>query len=191
MGTTGIATTKLIASLIAPSTELLDANMITSVSSFPIVEEFMKVDDTANHLYTKDIKTISSSKLFIGNFETTSTISEFDKVINTLESYKFLEEDWDGYGGVTPSTEIVDTAINLIFKIKREDVPTPKPMVSSSGNIGLYWNGKASYIEIGIDDTNSYYTYISEGDKYAGQENNLLDEPLPNNLTSALENLSA
>ncbi len=191
MGTIGTSTTKLIASIIDPSIELADTQMITYVDPLFIVEERQKENNAINNFYTGDIAIAFTSSPILGTRVTTSSISTFDKLINTLESYKSLEEDWDGYGGVTPSIEVVDTAINLIFKIKRDDLPTPKPMISSSGNVGLYWNGKDSYVEVGIDGDNSYYTYISEGDKYAGQDNNMLDEPLPDNLTRVLQKLSA
>ncbi len=185
----GSTVTKLMISMTDPSYELMDNQMGSCIDPFPITQEIKKENTSINESYIVDIKT---SEFILGTFETTaSTISSFEKLINTLESYKSLEEDWDGYGGITPSIEVVDTAIALIFKMKRDDLATPKPMISGSGNVGLYWNGKDAYIEIGIDGTNSYYTYISEGDKYEGQENNMLDQPLPDNLTRALEKLSA
>ena len=190
MGTVGLATTKIIASIIEPSDELIETNMPTYVNTSPIVEEVVKLDDLANYLYIKDIKIISASTSFIGNFETLSTIFPLDRLIKTLESYKSLEEDWDGYGGMTPSTEVVDTAINLVYKIKRDDLPTPKPMVSGLGNVGLYWDGKNSYVEVGIDGVDSYYTYMSRGKTYGGEDKNMLKEPFPDALVKALKNLS-
>jgi hypothetical protein len=76
-----------------------------------------------------------------------------NKIINTLKSYLELEDNWDSYGGIAPTKEVVEISIDFIKKINNKNNVLPTPMVSGSGEVGLYWDNSLSdiYIEVGFE----------------------------------------
>jgi hypothetical protein len=81
-----------------------------------------------------------------------------------LLSYLQLEKGWDGYDAITPNSHIVYSCYELLNEIEISDIKIktmPKLMLSSSGEIGLYWKFDDLYIEISIDSPN-FYSYLIE-----------------------------
>ena len=93
------------------------------------------------------------------------------EIINTLNEYKELEKDWDGYEGDAPSNEVVNSVI--IFLDKLVEFPTPKTMLSGTGVVGLYWETHKYYIDIIFSkkDIFSYYVDNKESGAYFGDDN--------------------
>lgn len=70
---------------------------------------------------------------------------------DTLESYKNLEEDWDGYDGIEIDHGVIGTIVGLLNIFEDVGAPAPKSMVSGDGEVGLYWNYEDLYVEAGCD----------------------------------------
>ena len=79
-------------------------------------------------------------------------------LIGRLNSYLSLPDDWDGYDGVAPNKQTVDDAIRLLHLLPNR-VSTPKPMLGSSGTVGLYWEKEDLYIEICFDGDETFWYY--------------------------------
>lgn len=68
-----------------------------------------------------------------------------------LHSYGGYAEDWDGEGAVAPHKGHVDNAIAMLERIP-SGFPLPKPMLSSSGTVGLYWDHPNLFADIAFED---------------------------------------
>jgi hypothetical protein len=73
----------------------------------------------------------------------------FDHVIATLRSYKSLPPDWDGYGADAPAETAIEDAVRFVGTLP-ENLPPPIPMVSGSGEVGLFWKGGGAYVDVGF-----------------------------------------
>lgn len=83
-----------------------------------------------------------------------------DELIRQVAGYLALADDWDGYGGVAAGPEAVGDAVRFVSQLP-ESLPLPKPMVSGSGVVGLYWEGNDRYASIDFDGS-GFYCYIAD-----------------------------
>jgi hypothetical protein len=120
----------------------------------------------------------------IGHVDKTAKL---EQVIEQLIEYLNLKEDWDGYGGVVPSEKTVNEAIQFV-KTLPEIMPLPEPMIAGSGAIGLYWDEKGIYAEIGFEGDGTFWCYAENAQRdEAGQDSILIGEPLPDDFLNLLE----
>lgn len=119
-----------------------------------------------------------------------STTPISDKLIGKLISFLSLEKGWDGFSGESPSDEAVKNAIEFIQKLNT-GLNTAIPMLSSDGEIGLFWRDQYNYIDIGFygDGKYSLYASLSNGEELLMDDVNV-DEELNEKLVSALSELS-
>ncbi len=187
------ATAKLLITSLDPSsTSLLPAIDDVMYVPNPVVVETKLSKNTTFDIqhYTGDIIVESYSKMLI-DFDSTSTLDmDYAILKDTIGDYAFLTEDWDGYGGVAPSKAIIKTTIELLEKLHLQGFSIPKPMLSGSGEIGLYWKNNSIYTEITIDEPNSYSLYIEEGNAYSGKADIKIEEDLPQELISSEKKFS-
>ena len=87
---------------------------------------------------------------------------EYDNLKTQLNNFLSLSNDWDGYGGMSPSLDIVITSCQILDKIAKLELELPKIMITSSGEIGFYWKTKQHYLEIFIEQKNSF-SYLYDG----------------------------
>ena len=178
----------LITSLDPSSSSLLEASNDLIHISNPVVIEKKQFNDTTldTKSYIGDITVEPYGKMLIDLPKISTIDKEYDAVIKTIESYTSLIADWDGYGGIAPSDEIVATAIELLKEFKTENFEKPKTMLSGSGEIGLYWKNDLMYIEISIDEPKNYSLYIEEGTAYSGKADINISDKLPEELSASL-----
>lgn len=76
-------------------------------------------------------------------------------IINTLNGYLTLDNNWDGYKGIPPKKCTVDNAIFFLSGLEDIKKLNTKIMLSSYGNVGLYWRNKILniYVEIEFENT--------------------------------------
>jgi len=74
--------------------------------------------------------------------------------------YQSLPDDWDGYGGKAASIEAVMDSVRFLLRFP-STFPLPKPMISGSGVIDLYWEGNGCYASIDFDGS-GHYCYIAD-----------------------------
>ncbi len=101
-----------------------------------------------------------------------------------LNSYSKLENNWDGYNGVPPNKNIIDTAIYFLYLLE-ENCNSPEVMLSGLGEISFYWKEKEKYIEVIFDTPNNYTFFYQISDEILGKDD-IYIEKLDNNLKTAL-----
>jgi len=102
-----------------------------------------------------------------------------------LVEYQSLPDDWDGYGGKAASIEAVMDSVRFLTRFPSM-FPLPKPMVSGSGVIGLYWEGNGYYASIDFDGS-GYYCYIADSaDEEAGEDKVPVAQTLPQRLLEVI-----
>lgn len=67
-----------------------------------------------------------------------------------VSEYSRLEHDWSGTGVTPPSRAAIDATLQFIDLIPAR-LPLPRPMISSWGEIGLYWDFAVGYAETSFD----------------------------------------
>lgn len=80
-----------------------------------------------------------------------------DKIIQVIKDYSNYNFEFDNINRPT------DTDIELIIKLLEslpDNLPTPKPMISDKGNIGLYWDNKMTYIDIELEKNKLFTIFI-------------------------------
>jgi hypothetical protein len=104
-----------------------------------------------------------------------------------LCEYLGLSEDWDGYGGHSPSQQAIYDALEGLRLAYEKNLPAPRAMVSGSGEVSLYWRDADYYCEMGFaGDGKFYFLAKVDGNKSVGQEEVALHDGIPENLASFL-----
>ncbi len=130
--------------------------------------------------------TFGSLKLPIDNVDKT-----LDKLIEQLLDYLNLKEDWDGYGSVAPTEKTVNETIQFV-KTLPQMMPLPEPMIAGSGVIGLYWDEKGIYAEIGFEGDGTFWCYAEDAEgNEAGEDSIPVGDQLPTDLLNILEPIAA
>lgn len=106
---------------------------------------------------------------------------------NNLNSYKLLENNWDGKGGVKPNNSIIQTTKNFIKILENNNIAEPKLMLSGDNEIALFWNNKSNYIEISITNSKNF-SYFCKFSKGIYGEDKVDIKSIPEKLMQVLEN---
>lgn len=85
---------------------------------------------------------------------------KYNELHKKLDSYKLLEDDWDGYGGLKPTYELIEVVRKFIFVLENESIKAPKLMLSSSNEIGLFWKRENYYFEMNFDNENNFSFFL-------------------------------
>jgi hypothetical protein len=113
-------------------------------------------------------------------------MARFDKLIQQLNDYLNLKENWDGYSGVAPTEKTINDAIKFVKSLPQQ-IPLPEPMVA--GTVGHYWESQGIYAEIGFEGDGTFWCYgeDNEGNE-AGEDR--LGSQLPADLLKMLKTLA-
>lgn len=87
------------------------------------------------------------------------------RLVSDLRSYGDLADGWDGEDAKPPTREHIGLVEALLSKLPSE-VPVPRPMISSTGALGLYWDAQQRYADLEIEATGevSLFTRRTEGE---------------------------
>lgn len=77
-------------------------------------------------------------------------VSPREHLKQEVSEYSRLGHDWSGTGVTPPSRAAIDATLQFIDLIPAR-LPLPRPMISSWGEIGLYWDFVAGYAETSFD----------------------------------------
>lgn len=107
----------------------------------------------------------STSRSWMGPFPKTRTAvlawgqePQLAGLLEALEQYACLSFDWDGYGGVPASPGAVASAKAFIRRLP-DNTLLPEPMLAGSGEISLYWENGAAYIEASFPGDDTYHFF--------------------------------
>lgn len=89
------------------------------------------------------------------------------KLLERLGSWKSLPDGWDGELSIAPINGALNLAALFIDALPR-DVSLPKAMLSSSGEIGLYWDTTETYIDLEFGSDTHFSAYFR--DRVTGKE---------------------
>lgn len=83
-----------------------------------------------------------------------------DEVVATLEEFRLLEPNWNGYGGLPLPSVVLDKAIALVRDMK----PCPSVFPSGRGSVQLEWEQGGLYVEMEIfeDRTELFSTFTDK-----------------------------
>lgn len=86
-------------------------------------------------------------------------MSRSDWLRAELRSYQALESGWDGEGSFRPADDLIEGALILLDYLPA-GIALPKAMVSSSGEVGLYWKTDTFYADIVIEGRNVFSLFV-------------------------------
>ncbi|WP_290873394.1 hypothetical protein [Aquabacterium sp.] len=109
----------------------------------------------------------------IGSSPKFLSVSHREMLKREVGAYSDLTDGWNGPGTMPPPHEILDVALNMIDAIPAR-LPLPRPMISASGEIGLYWDLAGGYAEVGFDP-NGEVTFFSRDQHGVERFENLRD----------------
>lgn len=115
--------------------------------------------------------------------------AKYLSVYTELYSYKKLQNNWDGYGGIRPDDEIINSAKKFINILKYNKIFEPKIMVSGNGEIGLFWKNQNNYIEVDFDEDGHLSFFYEIDGKVHGEDDIAITENIPDKLNYALNGL--
>ncbi|CBJ36684.1 exported protein of unknown function [Ralstonia solanacearum CMR15] len=78
-----------------------------------------------------------------------------------LHSYGGYDANWDSDGAIAPQRAHIDSAVALLGKIP-SGYPLPKPMLSASGEVGLYWDHPALFADIAFEDNGAFSLFTRD-----------------------------
>lgn len=84
---------------------------------------------------------------------------------NELDTYRFLENGWDGEDSLKPTEQSITRAKTIIDNFP-SGLPIPTPMLSRKGEVGFYWNNENFYADLQLESDKkiSYYARKKSGD---------------------------
>ncbi|MEA5512975.1 hypothetical protein [Nodularia sp. UHCC 0506] len=161
---------------------------ISHPDNFLIYYKPYKIDrNQSYHISTIHITPIRFDKL--RNNKHTDKVSYFEKhknlikeskvqnLVTALRNYLDLYYDWDGYQGIAPQVKTVEESIRLVQKLP-DSIPLPKPMVSGTGIVGLFWGKNNIYAEICFEGDGTFWYYGNDGNFEIGEESVSLKEEI-------------
>lgn len=139
--------------------------------------------------------TIASSIIKMNNNQIATQVSskqnnnlgiKYDNIYKKLDSYSRLEANWDGYGAVKPSSDIIETTKSFLDILKENKIIKPKIMIAHDGTLSLFWKNKNNYLEIDFD-SNDHLSFFYEIDrKVYGEDDISIDKHIPKQIYYAL-----
>ncbi len=124
----------------------------------------------------KDIKSTSDNFFNI----------EYEDLYKELSTYNKLKENWDGYNGIRPSDDIINTAKLFLNILKNNKIHRPRIMVSGNGEIALFWKKNENYIEIDFDIKSRLSFFYELENTVYGEDDVVIDGLIPQRLKNSL-----
>lgn len=136
----------------------------------PTIEIRLVVGNSSNNIVriTPTIKSVTGTSDKVDN----EAISKF---IQTIAEYKSLETNWDGYSGVSPTSQTIQDAIKLIKMLPLDALPS-RVGVSNDGEISIIWDKGELFADFGVVGDGGFCYFIkNKKQKLYGDELSLSD----------------
>ena len=78
-----------------------------------------------------------------------------------LKDYSLLDDGWDGPESKAASVQAIGMALQFVDKLP-SGIPLPKPMLSSDGEVGLYWDVEAIYADVGFEEDDRLSIFVRD-----------------------------
>lgn len=114
---------------------------------------------------------------------------------NRVRSFNILEENWNGYGAIPPSTTAISNTLSLLSKVDRKTllyVHTEDIVPNPHGTISIeYSNDKKDWINIEVGDEEASFFYNIAQRKGGSDENvKISDESLLSAIRNAVNKIA-
>jgi predicted small secreted protein len=145
-----------------------------------------------NGMSTDSIIQNNTTENIIQNVKSVNDTSyniEYSDLYNELSTYSDLNKNWDGYNGIRPSDDIIETVKLFLNILKNNKIHHPRIMLSGSGEVALFWKNNKNYIEIDFDLKNKLsFFYELDTDIY-GEDDVVISGLIPQKLNYSLSKL--
>ena len=110
------------------------------------------------------------------------------QLVTKIRNYLSLPDDWDGYEGIAPESKTIEETISLVKRLNDYNISLPKPMVSGTGIVGLFWEKDSIYIEICFEGDGTFWYYGKDSNLEIGEESVSLNKEteFPKNLINLI-----
>ncbi len=118
--------------------------------------------------YPANIETISVNEYyeFKNSYTPNKDIASKIRIINQLNDFALLEENWDSYGAIRISEIVIEKAISIVKNLYLNNIFVYYTAPSPSGDILLELKNKNKTLEIEIShEGETTYTSLQEGDE--------------------------
>lgn len=164
-------------------------NSNTSIVTNIRIEKIIDTSNNKSNLFSNN----HNDKYYIQNDELMKqeleNLRTYQKIRDILVSYEDLDEGWDGYDAEKPDETIIKQAKIFLNNLYKYGFELPKPMISSDGEISFYWKKDANYIEISIDDNETFSYYAKVNDKEIDGEELSLKQNIPYELDDIIKKI--
>lgn len=106
-----------------------------------------------------------------------------------LDTYAKVEAGWDGPRSLAPDPSHVEEA-KAFVDLLPAGLLLPKPMLSPTGEIGLYWRGEGLFADVVMEGKNKVSIFVRSGAAGAHEEfldDVVLDDKVGTKLLAAIE----
>lgn len=114
------------------------------------------------------------------NLSAVQYLSPCELLKREVLTYAEYEDGWNGEYSFGPAAEAIKSATDFIEAVPSR-LPLPRPMLSSTGEIGLYWGLDGGYAEVTFESTGEIVFFSRSNDGFERFEENLTIDKLDNN----------
>lgn len=116
----------------------------------------------------------------------------FKILISKLLEFISLKPGWDTEDSIPPSIDSIKQTLKFISKLSEFNFPYPQPMLSTEGQIGLFWDESNIFIDIEIEGENkiTYFAKDSNGNK-AGADDVDFSYEIPKDIIFFLKKINS
>lgn len=87
--------------------------------------------------------------------------TKIDALRTEINGYAYLKDGWGGEGSRAPDPDIVANAISIASRLPA-GIAVPESMISSSGEVGIYWNSEHGYVDIMFEEEGLLSVYTRD-----------------------------
>lgn len=128
--------------------------------------------------------------LYTENIDAEKRLVALGSLVDKLASYFKLKEEWDGYSAIPPRSGAVSAAIDFSRYLFKNGYALPKPMLSSDGEVGLYWDESGYFVDVGFENSREF-SYYAKGEQIeAFGEDDISAKTIPPKLANILRMMS-
>lgn len=119
---------------------------------------------TVERLYLSAISTPASVfQIDAPTFAASPYVSPQEALKLEVVGYGEYQDGWNGLGSIGPSRSAISAALGVLDLLPGR-LPLPRPMLSSDGELGLYWDLLNGYAEICFDADGSLTFFSRQND---------------------------
>ena len=130
---------------------------------------------TSGPLWPDHVDIASTTSRILYTPDVMPTLSAREQLKQETQTHLTLKAEWDGPDSLPPSVVSIETALHLIDAVPAR-LPLPRPMLSSNGELALYWDLHDGYAELSVEISGqiSFFSRDAKGREHF-EENLSLD----------------